>query len=249
MQNLAQSIRRHASFGPDRVAIRFEADDPITYQALDRWIDELARQMCDQFDIHHGDRIAWLGFNHPAMVAMLYACARIGAVFVPVNWRLSNTEATFIIEDCAPKLLIYGEGYKDAATEAGRDICEVRSMQDLTTKTSNSMPFEGAGKLSDLLMIVYTSGTTGRPKGAMLGQESVYVNAINGIDAQEMRRSDKLLVNLPLFHVGGWNVQLTPGLFIGAEVILHEKFDPVAVSEAIITMRPSTAMTMKFRFI
>lgn len=238
MRNLAQPLHRHAAFDPDRVAIRFEAEEPISYQALDRWADEIAHKLVDEYKIGCGDRVAWVGMNHPAMIATLYACARIGAVLVPVNWRLSNVEITFIIHDCAPNLLIYGEGFKDAAIEAGKGICNLGSHNDLAAKASNPNPFEGEGHLSDLLMIVYTSGTTGRPKGAMLGQESFYLNALNSIDAHAMRRTDRILINLPMFHVGGWNVQMMPGLFIGAEIILHEKFDAAAMSEAIISLRP-----------
>jgi fatty-acyl-CoA synthase len=238
MRDFAQSIRRQAAFDPDRIAIRYEADDPISYRDFDWWIDRIAHQLRDHFDIARGDRVAWLGFNHPALVATMYACARIGAIFAPINWRLSPPEIAYIIADCTPKILIYGEDFVDIANESLRPLCETRPIKEFDTRTGDDAPFAGDGRLSDTLLIVYTSGTTGRPKGAMLSQEAVYVNAINSIDMHEIRRSDSILVCLPLFHVGGLNVQMTPGLFIGAEIILHEKFDPVAVDKAIINLRP-----------
>lgn len=238
MRDFAQSIRRQAAFDPDRVAIRYEADAPISYRDFDRWIDRIAHQLRDHFDIARGDRVAWLGYNHPALVATMYACARIGAIFAPINWRLSAPEIVYIVEDCTPKILIHGEDFADLANSSLRPLCEIRPIKEFDARTGDDAPFEGDGKFSDTLLIVYTSGTTGRPKGAMLSQEAVYVNAINSIDMHEIRRSDSILVCLPLFHVGGLNVQLTPGLFIGAEIILHEKFDPVAVDRAIIDLRP-----------
>ncbi len=238
MRDFAQSLRRQAAFDPDRVAIRYEADDPISYRDLDRWVDGIARQLRDHFDIGRGDRVAWLGYNHPALVATMYACARIGAIFAPINWRLSASEITYIVEDCTPKIVIHGADFADIANQSLRPLCEVRPVKEFDARTGGDAPFAGDGRLGDTLLIVYTSGTTGRPKGAMLSQEAVYVNAINSIDMHEIRRSDSLLVCLPLFHVGGLNVQLTPGLFIGAEIILHEKFDPVAVDKAIVTLRP-----------
>ena len=98
--------------------------------------------------------------------------------------------------------------------------------------------YNECGCLEDPLLIVYTSGTTGRPKGAVLSQKALFINALNSLDMHEMHRADNILVLLPLFHVGGLNILLTPALYVGATIILHAKFDPDSTYAAIEKMRP-----------
>ncbi|MEM7430084.1 MAG: AMP-binding protein, partial [Pseudomonadota bacterium] len=96
----------------------------------------------------------------------------------------------------------------------------------------------GEGRLDDPLLIVYTSGTTGRPKGAVLSQRALVSNAAGSIDMHALSADDTVLVVLPLFHVGGLNISLTPALSVGAVVHLHSRFDPVATLSAIQSIKP-----------
>ena len=97
---------------------------------------------------------------------------------------------------------------------------------------------EDAGTLNDPLLIIYTSGTTGRPKGAVLSQRALLANAEGSIDMHMMTADDRVLVVLPLFHVGGLNISLTPAIYAGATVELHARFDPAQVVAAVKDFRP-----------
>ncbi len=180
--------------------------------------------------IGHGDRVAWYGYNHPEVFILLFACARLGSIFVPLNWRLAEPEVAAIVADCGPKLVVYGEQFADRA----------RNLPDTTTiALGNAIPSSqeaaSSGKASenDALLIVYTSGSTGEPKGAVLTQKALTCNAKMSVEAHGMSAGDTVLNVLPLFHVGGLNIMPTPAFSIGASVVLHEVFDVDATCEAL----------------
>lgn len=167
-----------------------------------------------------GDRIGWIGLNHPAMVASLFACERIGAALVPLNWRLAAEELQWIANDAGLRLV--REGPASGAV--------------------TPLPAPGADANCDALLIGYTSGTTGRPKGAMLSAAALRANAENARSIFELTPADHVLTVLPLFHVGGLNIQTVPALLAGAKVTLLEKFDPHAFFDAVATARPSLTL-------
>lgn len=187
-----------------------------------------------------GDRLAYLGLNHPVAVALLFACARIGAMLVPLNWRLAVPELAQIIADCRPRVLIHQQPFAQSALAACTASAECRTL-DIETLACDRLPggkAQESGRLGDPLLIVYTSGTTGRAKGAVLSQRALWVNALNSLDLHALKSSDKVLVVLPLFHVGGLNILLTPALYVGASVVLHARFDARATLAAIEVARP-----------
>jgi fatty-acyl-CoA synthase len=234
--NIGRWLERHASFTPDKTAIAF-ADRSISYVALDRWASGLAAALATDHGIGRGDRVAWLGLNRPETIALLFACARLGAILVPLNWRLAEAELAFIVEDCAPGVIACDETFGDTA----RAIAGARPMvsgDGLSDVLPDTPATQWPGTISDPLLVVYTSGTTGRPKGTVLDQYALLFNALNSLDMHAMTSHDRVLVVLPLFHVGGLNIQLTPALYCGATVHLHERFDPAATLTAIETARP-----------
>lgn len=166
-----------------------------------------------------GDRIGWLGLNHPSMIATLFACERIGAALVPLNWRLAADELQWIAGDAGLSLL--REGPASGAV------------------TPRAAP---SGTRCDALLIGYTSGTTGRPKGAMLSREALHANAENARRLFGLTPADHVLTVLPLFHVGGLNIQTMPALLAGARVTLLPKFDPDAFFDAVESLRPSLTL-------
>lgn len=170
--------------------------------------------------INKGERIAFLGFNHPDMLVLLFAASRLGALLVPLNWRLTAHEHRAIMLDCAPKALFFGAEFAKAAAELPAGI---RIRLDETVPDADPLL---NGEDQDEVLIVYTSGTTGVPKGAVLTQSALLWNGFNSIHAHDLRQDDHVLSALPLFHVGGLNNQTLPALLAGASVTLHKRFEP-----------------------
>ena len=163
-----------------------------------------------------GDRVAWLGYNSPEMLVLLFALARLGAILVPLNWRLTAAEHRTILADCSPRWLFCDSDFEVHSKSLGIPLGRFEYKRQ----------FEPQGNDADDLLIVYTSGTTGAPKGAVLTQAALLWNGFNSIHAHDLRQSDHVLTALPMFHVGGLNNQTLPALQAGATVTLHKRFDP-----------------------
>ncbi len=237
--NIGSWLRRHGALDGGKAAIVFESQNPLSYAQLDKWVDAAAGQLQTRYGIGKGERVAYLGMNDPAIIVLLFACARLGALLVPVNWRLAPAEISFIVADCKPKVVFYGPAFAETGEDAAQSIgASADPCEEVHAWRGGEGDFEETGRIDDPVLIVYTSGTTGRPKGAVLSQRAIFVNALNSLDMHEMRRSDKILVLLPLFHVGGLNIQLTPALYAGATVYLHASFDPAAAYKAIARVQP-----------
>lgn len=229
-------IAAHAAHTPRHVALHFEGE-AITYATLAARIDRLAGTLAAR-GIRHGDRIAFLGANDPAQIVLLAACTALGAIQVPLNWRLATPELRFMLEDSGASLLIATAEHAAQAREAAAGLCPVLDAAD----PGEGGPHDEAGGEADALLLVYTSGTTGRPKGAVLDQRALLFNALNSLHMHGYTRDDHVLTVLPLFHVGGLNIQTVPALFAGATVTLHRRFDPAAFFAACATARPTISL-------
>ncbi len=175
--------------------------------------------------VARGARVAWLGPNRPLAVELVFACARLGAVFVPLNSRLAPDEHRWIVEDADPALWVVDPTFADHAAQVGGPCAiEIVAEDDALAGDHDAAP--RVGERADPVLLVYTSGTTGRPKGALLRQEALWANAVNGTHAHDLTSADRILTLLPLFHVGGLNIQTLPTLFAGGTVLLHRAFDP-----------------------
>ena len=210
---------------PAKTAIHFDGLD-LTYRNL--W-DQI-QQTSSSLQVTKGDRVAWLGYNSPQMLVLLFALARLGAILVPLNWRLTAAEHRSILEDCKPKW-IFSDA--DFAAHAG-------SLGVPVGKPGKNSGAEGSD--SDDVLIVYTSGTTGKPKGAVLTQSALLCNGLNSIHAHDLTRSDHILTALPMFHVGGLNNQTLPALQAGASVTLHRRFDPALWLSDVARRRPTISL-------
>lgn len=250
MTDLSRWIDRHAAFTPDKPAIRFEGTE-LTYAALADRVAAVARALKHRLGIGRGDRIAYLGYNGPDMLALLFACARLGAMLVPLNWRLAPPEHAFILGDAAVKALFAeaeflataetarpGEGCALIACGPGAAATGRPTLDALAAAAGGD---DGNPHISHdcPLLVVYTSGTTGRPKGAVLTQGALFWNAVNSQHMHDLTSRDHVLTVLPLFHVGGLNIQTVPALHLGATVTLHRRFDADAVLRALAEDRPS----------
>src|SRR5947207_4484574 len=247
--DLSDLIERNAAFTPDRPATIFEGEI-LSYAAFSARIEQTARALKAEFGVGCGDRVAILSLNRPDYLVLLYACARLGAMLVPLNWRLAIAEQLFILTDAGAKVLVLEQAFEEVLPELeqtslgtaviGFDFTPLRG----ATFESLLARVEGSGRnphtdLSCPLLIVYTSGTTGRPKGAVLRQEALLWNGVMSQHMHALTSDDHVLTVLPFFHVGGLNIQTTPALHHGATVTIHPRFTPDAALTAIERDRPT----------
>jgi fatty-acyl-CoA synthase len=241
--DLSDLIERNATFTPEKPALRYQ-DQVWTYAQLASRIDALARAMKSRLGVHRGDRVAILAQNSPDYLVLLYACARLGAMLVPLNWRLAVPEQVFIMSDAAVKAVFVAAGFEAVCEPLGNALPDIavislgHALEDLLAAGGD----DGREPHVDWhtpVLIVYTAGTTGRPKGAVLTQEALLWNGVMSHHMHAMTANDHVLTVLPFFHVGGLNIQTTPALHIGATVTIHPRFTPDDTLRAIAEDRPT----------
>ena len=242
-QNICQWIETHADFVPEKLAVRFEGRE-ITYRELLSQITQTAAVLKDVYGIGRGERVAYLGFNSPELLVLLFACARLGALLLPLNWRLAPLEQAYILENAVARILVCDDDHKTIGHQLSDKVpgCVACDHADIATVTDDVHDCVDRDPKVDLMtpvLLVYTSGTTGRPKGAVLTQQAVLFNALNSVHMHDLDISDHILTALPMFHVGGLNIQTTPALYVGATVTLQRRFEPATVLSAIRDLRPT----------
>jgi len=247
--DLSDLIARNASFTPDKTALRFDGAT-LTYAQFNARIETTARALKAECGVSRGDRVAILSLNRPDYLVLLYACARLGAMLVPLNFRLAVPEQTFILSDAAVKALFVERAFADVIAPLRAQLPEAK-VAGLDFTPDDGLAFDallehadGDGRnphvdLSTPLLIVYTSGTTGRPKGAVLRQEALLWNGVMSQHMHGLTSDDHVLTVLPFFHVGGLNIQTTPALHHGATVTIHARFAPDTTLAAIAQDRPT----------
>jgi fatty-acyl-CoA synthase len=247
--DLADLIRRNASFTPDKPAIVFEGE-AITYRQFAERIERAACALKAEYGVARGDRVAILSLNRPDYLVLLYACAQLGVLLVPLNWRLAIAEQMYILADAAAKVLVLEQAFAAVLPELKKGLPDAhpigldfvpeggRALSDLARGARG----DGRNPHIDLscpLLIVYTSGTTGRPKGAVLRQEALLWNGVMSQHMHGLTSDDHVLTVLPFFHVGGLNIQTTPALHHGATVTIHPRFAPDTTLATIARDRPT----------
>jgi fatty-acyl-CoA synthase len=247
--DLSDLIARNADFTPDKIAIRFEGR-ALSYAAFHQRIVQTARALKSELGVGRGDRVAILAANHSDYPVLLYACARLGAMLVTLNWRLAVPEQLFILSDAGAKVLVVDKEFSAVVSQLAAALPDIKVV-GLDYTPDGAVSFEGllsAGSgdgrnphtdSSNPLLLVYTSGTTGRPKGAVLRQEALIWNAAMSQHIHNMTSADHILNALPMFHVGGLNIQTTPALQLGATVTIHPRFAPDTMLRAIAQDRPT----------
>ena len=213
-------VAHHANMRGDKVAIvDLDTGTELTYAELDQRASKLAAWMQSK-GMAKGDRVAILAPNCPEIFETAFACAKIGAICLPLNWRLTVPELEYILKDSSPKLLISDVKFAREANELV-SVCKVALELQLDPENANcsyatnvaaaSTDYEAAlCHHDDVAMIMYTSGTTGHPKGAMITFGMNFYNAVNlGLPAGVNSNTVQLGV-LPLFHTGGMNCYANP---------------------------------------
>ncbi|HET9876332.1 MAG TPA: long-chain fatty acid--CoA ligase [Mycobacterium sp.] len=255
--DLGSWIARRAASGPRLPAITFDVHT-WTYRTFADRIDRLAAELAAG-GVARGDRVGYLGLNHPDFLVMLFAAGRIGATFVPLNWRLTAAELGYILRDAGVHTLL-------ADAERAAVIDPVRAEVGLQRSIALT-PVPGWESLDDLLaeraplvvpihpepdevaVIMYTSGTTGRPKGAMLTHSNLFWNNVNALLAFDTSQHDVSLVCAPLFHIGGLNVTTLLTLQKGGHIVLMATFDPARALKLIAEYRITTMFGVPAMFL
>jgi fatty-acyl-CoA synthase len=247
--DLCSLIERNAAFAPEKPALNFEGKT-LSYGALVERIEQTAQALKSELGVGYGDRVAILSLNRPDYLVLLYACARLGAMLVPLNWRLAVAEQFFILSDAGAKVLVLEQAFAAVLPELEKKQPETNVVGfDFTPPRGaafDTLLGRGRGDsrnphidLSSPLLIVYTSGTTGRPKGAVLRQEALFWNGVMSQHMHGLTSKDHVLTVLPFFHVGGLNIQTTPALHNGATVTIHSRFTPDAALASFARDRPT----------
>jgi fatty-acyl-CoA synthase len=208
----------------------------LTYAELDEASERVAASLVER-GLDRGDRVATLTGNSPEHVAVFYACAKAGLLLVPLSWRLAPAELAYQLEDSEPAVFLVEDEYAPLAGATGHGY-ERLSIPDPGPCLAPNVAVEDG----DPLLLVYTSGTTGRPKGALLTHANCFWTNLSFDLATGVSGSDVVLQILPQFHCGGWNVHALLAWWKGARVVLERTFDAARCLRLIEEKRITTMM-------
>lgn len=250
--------RRRAKSGGKAALV--SGSQVLGYDELSTRTDRLANALVAR-GVTKGDRVAYLGENHPSFVETFFACGLVGAIFVPLNTRLAAPELQFQLQDSGARLLVNASALEVVASASVTDTVVTHRLvvapDDGTDSSADELPsgVEHYGEviaasaavaldepvtLDDGAMILYTSGTTGKPKGALLTHGNITWNCINTVVDMDLNRNDVALMISPLFHVASLDMGLLPMLLKGATVVLEAKFDAGRVLELVARHKVTT---------
>jgi fatty-acyl-CoA synthase len=224
-------IAHHADRRPRQLAINdLQTARKLTYAQLDKRIDRLTGALA-KLGIGQGDRVALLAPNCAEYFELQFACGRLGAIMLPLNWRLTVPELEYILGDSTPKLLVHDSAFAEQAKALSKSLLEIGperpdSAYERALASAPKPPEPVAMTHDDIAMVMYTSGTTGHPKGAIITHGMVFWNAVNlGIPALISPQTVQLVI-LPLFHTGGLNCYANPVLHAGGTILIMRTFEP-----------------------
>lgn len=220
-------LEMHARFRPDDVCmVDVGTGRSWTYRAF--WRESLGwATRLRESGVKAGDRVAVLALNRAETFALLFAVAELGAILFPVNWRLAVPEITWQLDHCGASVVLVDRKHEGVLDRPVLSLEDGPGDPDALGATPGS-------RLEDPWMILYTSGSSGRPKGALLTHNQLHWNAVNTTLACDLRPGDATLTFTPLFHTGGMNCLSSPLLHRGGKVVLAPTFE-TAQALALIT--------------
>jgi long-chain acyl-CoA synthetase len=241
---VADVVRQHASRRPDVVALRC-GPRALTYAELDDRSNRLAQALLST-GVRAGDRVAHLDRTAPEVVELLFATSKIGAVTVPLNWRLAGAELRTIVADAGCPVLIAGPAYRYLAREIAAEVPQrlevIDTGEDFERRLETQAPRDPGhrGQASDVAVQMYTSGTTGLPKGVLTTQRNLAAASLSA-DVWSFDSQSVSLTPLPMFHIGGIGWAYL-GLVNGATTILVREFDAAEVIDLLEYERVTNAV-------
>ena len=212
----------------------------LSYRDLNRRVNRLSHALLSM-DLQSGDRVAILSYNRGEFLEVILATAKLGLILVPLNWRLTAPELAFILNDSGAQTLLFDAGLVELVEGVGdqtalkqviafgeKDVRPARAYEILIADQPDSEPeIDPAPDLDTPHIIMYTAGTTGKPKGALLSQSASFWNALNLNLAMDFTSCDRNLLVLPMFHIGGIGLFTLPMIYDGGTVVIQRTFDPV----------------------
>ncbi|MCU0427813.1 MAG: long-chain fatty acid--CoA ligase [Candidatus Kapabacteria bacterium] len=226
---------RQALYAPSSVALKeYESGRVLTYSALNDAASIAAMRLRAEFDVHLGDRVAVLADNSLEHIILLGAAQKLGFTLVPLNFRLAAAELDVVLADAAPRVVLVEDKYRAVldAVPSAKVASAIVILREWFAQTPQPEQISAidAHITPDLpLLLLYTSGTTGVPKGVMYSHQMLFWNSVNTGMSWDLTAQDCTVNCLPLFHTGGWNVLLTPLLHRGGMTVMMKKFDADAV--------------------
>lgn len=230
-------LSRWAVYAPEKTALVDVASGRrLSYKAFNERADKLAAALRLRYGIRKGDRVAVLAYNCAETLELFFALGKLGAIMVPLNYRLVEPELQYIIQNSESRLLFFGSEFEgtvkaflpEVALEYVVPFHEdglLTSYEELMAVPFTGVPEPAEIDLDDPWLILYTSGTTGQPKGAVLTHGTITWNAINTQVGWDLRHDDITLTHTPFFHTGGLNVLTTPLFHRGGTVVLMRQFE------------------------
>lgn len=229
----------------ERQAIDHAESTAITYAGVDYSYAEVHRRVLlrtaslYEQGIRRGERVAYLGANHPALIEVLLACLRLGAIFIPLNWRLAAPELDYQLGNAEVVRLIVDPDMAETTEHLTADIpTEVASWDPSPTSAQESTDARSHAPVAEVdgnepAFLLFTSGTTGHPKGAVLTHANILWNAFNLLLDTDLTAEDSTLVAAPLFHVAALNQQVMTSLIRGSRIVLEPKWETNLVFDRI----------------
>lgn len=213
-------VRFHAQLHPRRLAVTdLSSGRSWSYGEFDHFVATCVAVLLES-RVSQGDRVACLSKNRAEVIALHAACARIGALFVPLNWRLSPQELQYLVDDCTPTV-IYAD---ELAADLELQTLDIRELFQLCGQQDPVRLQQPSVDLPSLML--YTSGTTGKPKGVLLSERNLTETAINFALLGEVDTTSGFLCESPMFHIIGMVSSVRPALFCGARLVVSDGFEP-----------------------
>ncbi len=232
-------IKKWARYTPGKLFLReHDRGREWTYSDFNKKSVALAAYLTKDLGLTKGDRIAVYSKNRAEYVLLFSACVKTGIILVPLNFRLTSREIDILLDDASPLCIFYEKEF-EIEIEKIKNLTGIRHKLNIEI-LSQLMESDTPGDFEeiqfsedDIVMILYTAGTTGLSKGAIISHKMLFWNAVNTQLRLDLNSNDHTQSFAPFFHTGGWNVLFTPFLHCGASHTILNKFEPELINRLI----------------
>ncbi|HYA15691.1 MAG TPA: long-chain fatty acid--CoA ligase [Syntrophales bacterium] len=260
--NIGEWISKRALLHPEKLFLKEEDGREFNNEEFDRRVNRMAHAL-SELGIVKGERVAVLMLNSSEFLEIFFACGKTGAIMVPVNFRLAVPELLYILGDCNPRVLIYSTDFADKIRvikaaglrisryfrHSGNNLPDDPLITDFVSNFPVTEPVPAREvTLDDPLFIMYTSGTTGDPKGAMLSHGNILFGAIHSLIGYGVDKTYKSLVVAPLFHIGALAASATPVIYAGGSLILRSFYNASEAIKLIVQEKINYMFTVPVMF-